>query len=215
MQHILDYLKSVIDPKDSWVIVGKGPKTFSVEKVLELSAKGYKLCSLNDSYTKVPGLPFDLCVFNDWQVATWLSDTGRVKAFTTTSQAHHWVPEHYKTLPGLLQCMKPMNELAEKLYMYDTLGSKVCPEYPNVFTCTSSSESAFDLLARAGIRDFYFVGVDGGRGYHPSFKSPTSNDLTGQFRGLARIARAHNVLRIQGLPHETWERYFQSSGVEK
>lgn len=215
MDHILDHLKRDTGPEDKWAIVGKGPKTFSCEKVVELKKSGYRLCSINETYLALEGLGFDLCVFNDWQVAAKLSRLTDVRAFATTTQAHHWVPEAYKSLPGLLDCMATFLDLNRlgKLYSYDTLGSKVFPAHPSIFTCTSSSESAFDILCRAGVREFAFVGIDGGRGYHPSFKSPTSNDLTGQFRGLARLARIHNIDRISGVSQETWERYFKSSGV--
>jgi hypothetical protein len=194
-----------------WAIVGKGPQSFSTAKVYELKERGYSLCSINNTFDACTAVDFDLCIFNDWHVATWFKRLS-CKAFATVAQAHQFTPKHYKTLPGLVECMAAMSHLPN-LCAFDALGSEVFPKHPNIFTCTSSSESAFDILCKAGVRKFHFVGIDGGKGYHSAFTSPTANDLTGQFRGIAAISRRYSVEHIDGLENTIRVRFFKQANT--
>lgn len=208
VNHILNYLEGSEGQK--WALVGKGP-SFDPHTVATLKKDGFNLCSINGAYSQCDST-FDLCIFVDWPVVFELKAPEQVTAYATASEKHPWVDNYYKSLPGLIPLMRKMAKLPN-LHAFDVLGSEVYPDHPGIFVNVSTVEAAFDILCRSGVKDFAFVGIDGGKGYHSTFdkERPNPNNLTGQFQGLARLARLHKVTNLQGLPNEVLERFFNSS----
>lgn len=197
MQHILNYLGDRSGEK--WALVGKGP-SFDAKVVSDYQKDGFKLCSINGTFDKCE-TDFDLCIFVDWPAVLEFENTHRVKAFATASEKHAWVSNHYRTLAGLTSIIPKIGKL-KNISSFDVLGAEAYEDYPNIYVCHSTVEAAFDILCHAGVRDFAFIGIDGGKVYHSSFKKsrPNPNNLTGQFSGLARISRKHGIYSVQGLP---------------
>ena len=195
MQH---FLERTWDRTRPWLILGKGP---SFSKVLDpfFPVAEYNILGLNHVAEKIRvnvSLVIDFCVINNrisknsnYIVLPW--------------HPHVDFKASVKTLPYYVNrydvTHKAKKEGRILWYNLSTWKKKhnPCP-YPTVKTLYFSAESAFYLLALAGVKEIRTLGIDGGSSYAKEFShlEPLTNgqlSFTKQFTPIKRIIEKFQI----------------------
>lgn len=146
-----------------WLVVGKGP---SFSKVSDINLADYSVIGLNHVMFKIPcllGHAVDLEVYNT-------SDN----KFLCQHLVTPWEP-HTKFKP----CNKSLLELDsansighKKILYYNSSGTtktRLKKGGPEVRVKMFGAVAVMNLLAMAGVKLIYTIGVDGGNSYHTEF----------------------------------------------
>jgi hypothetical protein len=150
-----------------WLLLGKGP-TFALHGQLDLSA--YHLFGLNHV---VRELAVDVAHAIDLDVAAACADALRTNCRWLMMPRRPHV--NFKPADGLLEDffddVPVLAELSEqgRLVWYDLCNSPPVGDGPVIRVRWFSSEAALSVLAVSGVKTIRSLGVDGGRGYSPSF----------------------------------------------
>jgi hypothetical protein len=199
--HTLDVLGDCSG--ESWIIVGKGP-SFDAETVRKYQEDGFKVCSINNAAAALD-VRVNLIVANDWAPLNWFGPLDTVVAAPSTLHAN--IPN---SIPHMFQACAAYAKWAKTLTLFDMkltnegAPRRYYPDYPLVETCTSSTESAVQLLAFAGVRRIHFIGVDGGQPHHNAFEERSDKvPLDGQFKHIRRLFFKWTDLHFSGLPEAT------------
>lgn len=146
-----------------WLIVGKGPSFDNIDKV---DLDKYSVAALNHAMFKVPcifGHAIDLDVYNS-------SDNNFLCRHLVTP----WEP-HIKFVPGglsLIDLMSEGNLGFDNILYYNssrTLDPKLKSHGPVVRVRHFGSVAVVNLLAMAGVKEIFTLGVDGGNSYSSNF----------------------------------------------
>jgi len=188
-----------------WLIVGKGP-SFNSEKIKEFKQSGYKLCSLNNAFSRAD-VDFDIIVCHDITPMSSFSleDIKSTRCFVP-SGIHSNLYPYVNNWDSLNQILSVVNKLRPVLYGFNIhnlgcLFHGYTNYNPPVVAHTSVSESACQILILAGVKYLQFIGIDGGLEYHQEFGPRHFRvDLSCQFSHLAKIKQTNIDVVFSGLP---------------
>lgn len=183
-----------------WLVLGKGP-SFSQYRNFDLT--GYKTLSLNHVVREIA---VDVAHIIDIEV---VADLGSVLEENARYVVMPWFPhEHFKAsakqLEQYTRDFKVLETLAnkERLLWYDLdTGSSRNGDFDSVVVSNFSSEAAIGLLARAGARKIFTLGIDGGTAYDMAFadiqaRTKFANgqlSFDSQFSHIAQIIRRYQI----------------------
>ena len=182
------------DPKQPWLILGKGP---SFAKRDQFDLKSFQLLSLNHA---VREQPVAVAHMIDYDVVEACGESIDRNARVLVMP---WFP-HFKNRPGTenLESLSRRNALLERmkaqgrlLWYNHSLARETHGDSPVIPVRFFSSEAVLNLLAAAGVRQVRSLGIDGGNNYSTQFqdlagKTLLSNQRTTfdvQFGEIAKI----------------------------
>lgn len=199
-------------PQRPWVIVGKGPSLddgLSASAVPSLLAQSNVL-TLNHACTVVRPT---IAHFVDWEAyADCMIDLAK-EAHRSNSPplcvCLPWHP-HVRFKAGRMTLDEHVDDngiayydFAQhgRLLSYNSSTAGSLPSHPDLYLVTVrhfGSVAAFNLLATAGVRTVYTLGVDGGTGYARPFDQKDRlangrNSFDAQFPEIERTVAAHGI----------------------
>lgn len=156
-----DLLALLASPGRPWLVAGKGP-SFDPAK-----AAGFRILALNHACDAVRA---NLAHFIDLE-AFEAADPGGPVALPWRPNLR-FRPATLALTPLAARSLALRAALAEgRVYAFNRreAGPPFSPLYPYSSAVYFSAESAFSLLAAAGLTEVYSMGVDGGTSYAPCF----------------------------------------------
>lgn len=194
-------LKYLNIPTDKpWLILGKGP---SFSRIWETKVSDFHLLGLNETVSEVT---CEIGHFIDLEPLCNLKNIYYPNTVIIPFHPHinsspaKVLDHYYNKFPILVDFAK-----SEKLYTYNLSTYKGVQKHNNAPYITAkffSAEAAFRILANAGVRQFYSLGIDGGNKYAKEFKhlKPLTNgraNFDQQFVELYKIINNHKASWVQ------------------
>ena len=179
-------------PKKPWVIVGKGP---SFDPYFKDFLK-YNVLSINDAMERSTSFtPYGI-IFNDWKAIPKINFKKAPFVYAPISKMNledFSFYDLYNSADRLLgldlkktHCFN-LNNTAKKI-----------PEYgPTIHAFNSTYESAIWILAHAGVKDVFTMGIDFSHEYHDVFKLEKREVGFGAMRYYAQVAIDYFGMKVE------------------
>lgn len=201
MREFFEWFSTQNSNLDSWLILGKGP---SFSKLGDYDTTKHKKLALNHTAREVP---VDISHIIDLDV---IDQSGTEIINNSQALVMPWIP-HVHNTPGdkSLEELLPEHPALQKAeqegklvwYALASGGHRNPPTEHTVNASYFSSEAAVSLLAQAGTKRIFTLGVDGGTQYSETFSD--LNDITRlanrqpsfdfQFISIAKSVRQYNL----------------------
>lgn len=181
---VVDYVHRLTDgDRRPWLVVGKGPSLAN----LPADRSEYHVMTLNHTCFTVPD--FTIAHFVDIEAVVECSDYLNQFLQSEDSEGRLCLPWHphrkfrpwNETLISGVGVQRPLSFGAvvpyankQRLLSYNASSAAKLPRHPGLAHVTLrafGAVAAFNILAMAGVRDIFSVGIDGGTIYHESFDS--------------------------------------------
>jgi hypothetical protein len=196
MQPLFNLIRSILHPTKPILVLGKGE---GYSKVQTTNLSEYQIVGLNHTVCKQQVL-FGHCIDLDVLENQFVQNC---KYAILPYHPHIDCKVTTKTLPELVKKNKFLAKLDEegKLLWYNCSTWKGFPQnpaFPLIEARYFSSEAMFNILGRAGVKNIFTLGIDGGYTYASEFQhlKPLSNgreSFNEQFPRLKRICKDFNI----------------------
>lgn len=173
MKNIFEHFQE-IGKIEKLLVLGKGP---SFSKINNYPIKEYRTVSLNHTIREIV---VDYAHMIDFDVFEDCSEAINKNANYLIMPMHpHFIQNtSKKTLVDLIEennVLKTISEEGRLLWYNLSISKKRYGDFPVVSAKYFSSEAVFDMFAKSGVKQFFTLGIDGGKSYSSNFK-----DLSGK-----------------------------------
>lgn len=177
IRDVVQWLRAIREakPEKQWLVIGKGPTS---DKLPEVNLSSFVTVTLNHACKL---LHSDLAHFTDLEA---LDQCERVLASKNYNVVMPWHPHigMKPAMPTLLNFATPGTTIHrpmlswslgnDQLFSYNSTVAQKLSRNPKLSTVRVryfSAVAAFNMLADAGVKTIYTIGVDGGTGYGSAF----------------------------------------------
>ena len=180
-------------PKKPWLIVGKGPSFDPFFK----GFSDYNVLSINDSMQKAKTFIKYGIIFNDWKAMAKIDFKNAPFVYGPISKMNF---EEF-LLSDLFDVEANSPPFWSVMHCFNlNNAAKQIPQYgPTIHAFNSTYESAIWILAYAGVKEVFTMGVDFGHEYHEAFKLPKREVGFSAMKYYAQVAIDYFGMKVEAV----------------